>query len=256
MRESSTTVPHLGLTRRELLSGSAAIGCTLAVRGSASDAKSIAGEVPWAPGVANAPLTVAAGPNRFFNPKEATFIEAAVARLIPADDLGPGAKEAGVGTFIDRQLSGSYGGAESWYMQGPWADGTQFQGYQTRFTPAQFYRAAIKAIDSHCRNTYEGAAFAELPTNYQDQVLSGIENGEIKLEGMDGKAFFGLFLQNTIEGFFSDPIYGGNRDMVGWKLIGFPGARYDYRAYVSKHGEPIDLQPVGLMGRPDWTPRK
>ena len=247
---------HPALTRRALLSASASIGSTLVVGGAASDAKTIAGEMPWAPGVASAPLPAAPGPNRFFNSEEAGFIDAAVARLIPADDLGPGAKEAGIGTFIDRQLSGSYGGAESWYMQGPWADGTESQGYQARFTPAQFYRAAIKAIDSCCRNIYKGAAFAELPTKDQDQVLSGIENGEIKLEGMNGKVFFGLFLQNTIEGFFSDPIYGGNRDMVGWKLIGFPGARYDYRPYVGKHGERIDLPPVGLKGRPDWTPRK
>jgi gluconate 2-dehydrogenase gamma chain len=65
-----------------------------------------------------------------------------------------------------------------------------------------------------------------------------------------------MFLQNVIEGFFSDPIYGGNRDMVGWKLIGFPGARYDYRPYVSKHNQKLALEPVGIGGRPGWTPSK
>jgi hypothetical protein len=72
-------------------------------------------------------------------------------------------------------------------------------------------------------------------------------------DGVKAKAFFELLLQNTPEGFFSDPIYGGNRDMVGWKLIGFPGARYDYRPYVDKHGAQLDLPPVGLKGRPGWT---
>jgi gluconate 2-dehydrogenase gamma chain len=59
-------------------------------------------------------------------------------------------------------------------------------------------------------------------------------------------------MQNTVEGFFSDPLYGGNKDMAGWKLIGFPGARYDYRPYVSRHGEKLDLEPVGIMGRSGW----
>ena len=63
-----------------------------------------------------------------------------------------------------------------------------------------------------------------------------------------------MLLQNTIEGFFSDPIYGGNRDMIGWKLIGFPGAHYDYRSYVKNHNERLSLAPVGIMGRPGWNP--
>jgi hypothetical protein len=55
-----------------------------------------------------------------------------------------------------------------------------------------------------------------------------------------------MFLQNVMEGFWSDPIYGGNKNMIGWKLIGFPGARYDHRDFVSRHGEPYPLPPVGL----------
>ena len=84
--------------------------------------------------------------------------------------------------------------------------------------------------------------------------MAGLEKGEVRLESVNAKTFFDMLLQNTIEGFWSDPIYGGNRDMVGWKLIGFPGARYDYRDYVSKHGEVFPLPPVGIRGRPDWNP--
>jgi gluconate 2-dehydrogenase gamma chain len=247
---------HRGVTRRELLSASAVISSTLAVGGETAEARIIAGEVPWAPGMASAPQAVSPGPYRFLGADEVKFIDAAVARLIPADELGAGAKEAGATFFIDRQLAGSYGSADRWYMQGPWDHGTQSQGYQTRYTPAQFYRAAIKAIDTYCRNTYQSQAFAELPAEDQDHILSGLENGQIKLAGVDGEGFFGLLLQNTVEGFFSDPLYGGNRDMVGWRLIGFPGARYDYRPYVGKHGERIDLPPVGLKGRAEWTPHK
>ena len=159
---------------------------------------------------------VQAGSYQFLTPEEESFIDAAVARLIPQDDLGPGAKEAGVTTFLDRQLAGPFGRAEHWYMQGPWEDGEKTQGYQSRLTPAQLYRAAIKAIDAHSRAAFGDKAFAELAADDQDQVLTGLENGTIELQGADAKTFFDVFLQNTIEGFFSDPIYGGNRDMAGW----------------------------------------
>ena len=144
-------------------------------------------------------------------------------------------------TFLDRQLAGSYGKARTWYMQGPWSEGTPSQGNQSRLTPAQTYRAAIKAIDSYCQKTFSNKTFAQLAEKQQDDVLTHLEKGEIELEGVKGKSFFEAFLQNTLEGFLSDPIYGGNRDMVGWKLIGFPGTRYDYRDYVSKHGEKLAL---------------
>jgi gluconate 2-dehydrogenase gamma chain len=188
----------------------------------------------------------------FFSPDERAFIDAAVSRLIPNDDLGPGAKEAGVTVFLDRQLAGPYGGAQTWYMQGPWREGTPSQGNQSRLTPAQTYRAAIKAIDGYCRNTFDRKTFAELASAEQDRVLEGLEKGEIELDGIKSKNFFEAFLQNTLEGFWSDPVYGGNREMAGWKLIGFPGARYDYRDYVSRHGEKLALAPVGLKGNPAW----
>jgi gluconate 2-dehydrogenase gamma chain len=64
-------------------------------------------------------------------------------------------------------------------------------------------------------------------------------------------------MANAMEGFFADPIYGGNRDMAGWKLIGFPGARYDYRDHVGKHNQPYPLPPVSILGRGEWTvPRR
>jgi gluconate 2-dehydrogenase gamma chain len=243
------------LNRRQILSGSAILGSAVALETAAPlQARTISGEVPWQPGEANAPTPAEPGGYQFLSPDEATFLDAAVSRLIPKDDLGPGAKEAGVTTFIDRQLAGPYGKAETWYMQGPWSKGKDTQGYQSRMTPAQFYRAAIKAIDAHCQSTFK-KAFAALSGDDQDKILTGLEKGKIDLKGADAKAFFTMFLQNTQEGFFSDPIYGGNRDMAGWKLIGFPGARYDYRPYVKKHGQKLNLPPVGIKGRPGWSPR-
>lgn len=240
------------LSRRQLLSASAVVGSTVAL--DRAQALSISGEVPWQADDANKPDIVKPGAMQFFTPEEAEFIDAAVSRLIPNDDLGPGAKEAGVTTFVDRQLAGPFGKGATWYMQGPWKKGEATQGYQSRLSPAALYRAAIKAIDFYCAGKFESKNFAALSAGQQDQILTGLEKGDIELSGADAKTFFTVFLQNTIEGFFSDPIYGGNRDMAGWKLIGFPGARYDYRPYVNKHGEKLNLPPVGIKGRPGWTP--
>ncbi len=236
------------VNRRKLLSAGVAIG-SVAVSGPVTHARSITGTVPWEPDQAAAPpvaLPNAPPPALFFTGKERAFVDAAVSRLIPQDELGGGAKEAGVTDFLDRQLAGSYGKASTWYMQGPWSEGTSSQGNQSRLTPAQTYRTAIKAVDSYCQKTFSNKTFAQLTGVQQDDVLTHLEKDEIDLEGVKGKSFFEALLQNTLEGFLSDPIYGGNRDMVGWKLIGFPGTRYDYRDYVSKHGEKLALAPVGL----------
>ena len=139
-------------------------------------------------------------------------------------------------------------------MSGPWAKGSETQGYQSRMTPAQLYRAAIKSIDAYCTKTFGDKNFVQLGVPDQDKVLGELEEGKIKLDDIDAKAFFKQLLLNTQEGFFADPIYGGNKDMAAWKMIGFPGARYDYRDYVKKHGERFDLPPVSLSGRPGWNP--
>lgn len=241
------------LNRRQIIAGSALIGAATAAN--AAVAREYSGSVPWQPRDADAPQAAQGTAYVFFTPEEARFVEAAVARLIPNDELGGGAVEAGVPFFIDRQLAGEFGRAQRWYMLGPWAEGDPNQGYQSRMVPAQMYRAAIREIDAHCRSTYSNRNFAALTADEQDKVLHGVETGDIKLADAPGPVFFELFLSNTTEGFFSDPLYGGNRDMIGWKLIGFPGAHYDYRPYVAKHGEKLNIPPVGIKGRPGWTPQ-
>jgi gluconate 2-dehydrogenase gamma chain len=185
----------------------------------------------------------------FLTAEERAFVEAAVARIIPADELGPGAKEADVAVFIDRQLAGPYGSAETWYMQGPWEKGTEEQGYQLKLAPAQLYRAALAAIEAQVKQVHGGKRFAELDANAQDELLHGLEKGSVKIEGELGKQFFKMLVQNTTEGFLADPIYGGNRDFIGWKLIGFPGPRYNYVAEIEQHGRKYAMPIVGLAGR-------
>ena len=247
---------HERLSRRLFLTRGAALGAAAAASApvGSADARTIQGMVPWAPGEADAPTPVSRDESYiYFTPEEAAFIESAVARLIPADALGPGALELGCPLFLDRQLAGAYGRAERWYMAGPWPQGSKTQGYQSRMTPAQLYRAAIKGIDTYCRDNFDKRGFAQLGPDDQDRVLTDLEGGKVKLDDVDATAFFKQFLLNTREGYFADPLYGGNKDMAAWKMIGFPGARYDYRDYVGKHGERFPLPPVSLEGRPAWN---
>jgi gluconate 2-dehydrogenase gamma chain len=243
-------------TRRSLLAGGAVFGSSVALEPGAAISKSYSGEMPWSEGVADAPRPASPGAYVFFTPAEVAFVDAAVARLIPADDLGPGANEAGVTIFLDRQLAGDYGRAQRWYMLGPWQQGAETQGYQSRLTPAQLYRISIAFIDDHCRKAFDNKAFSALSLQRQDEMLMRLEKGQLRVpgigprpiegEGVTSDTFFAQLLQNTIEGFFSDPLYGGNREMVAWKLIGFPGARYDYRDYVSEHGKKLNLAPIAI----------
>jgi gluconate 2-dehydrogenase gamma chain len=206
------------------------------------------------PAVAAAPVRFASNPATpgtagYFTTEERAFMDAAVARLIPADDLGPGAKEAGVTFFIDRQLSGAYGRAETWYMQGPWHEGSKQQGYQLKLTPAELYRTAMADVDSYCRKNFGNKSFTQLDAGTQDKVLKGLESGEANLERVPAKQFFDMLWENTRQGFLADPMYGGNRDFAGWKLIGFPGPRYNYVAEIDQYGKRYPLPPVGVLGR-------
>lgn len=237
------------ISRRRFLSHT--LVSATALMAPAAFARTISEEFPWLPGQTNIPP---AYPDlRFFTEAERACIDAITSRLIPTDETGPGAREAGVTDFIDSQLAGFYGRGERWYMQGPFGEGLDTQGYQSEHAPAQLYRTAIESLDAHCEGTL-GAPFAELTAEQQDETLQRIEDGDLELDGVSASAFFELVKENAIEGFFCDPIYGGNRDMVGWKLVGFPGARYDYRDFLDHNGAKITLEPVGLKGRPAWTP--
>jgi gluconate 2-dehydrogenase gamma chain len=188
------------------------------------------------------PGNAKAGNYMFLSAAEVAFIDAAVARLIPADELGPGAKEAGVTYFIDQQLFGGWGTMAKMYRQGPHPEGTPQQGYQSPLTPQEIYRAAIREI-----NKSVGKPFEKLAAKEQDELLRNMEEGKLALESVPPRFFFNLLLENTIEGFFSDPIYGGNRDKAGWKLVGFPGVAAVYTTLVDKHGVPYEVQPVSIL---------
>ncbi len=238
------------VSRRRFLLGATA-GTVFVGTLAQTEAKEIQGEVPWAPRRADVPRVESSPDYSFFTAAEAEFIDAATERLFPHDELGPGANELGVTLFIDHQLASAFGRGERMYMLGPWAKGESTQGFQSRMSPAPLYRTAIDAIEKKVQSDH-GKRFAELSPNEQDQVLKSLESGEMHLENVDAKTFFNLLLQNTKEGAFADPMYGGNKDMAAWKMIGFLGARYDYLDWVDKHNVRCTLPPVSIMGRAEW----
>lgn len=183
------------------------------------------------------------------------MLEAIADRFIPPDPDTPGGRQAGCARFVDQQLAGPYGKHEGWYQAPPFIKGPPQQGPQSAMTPAQLYRSGLQALESYCHATY-GASWVGLGPQHQDQVLQALERGAVSLAGVDTQTFFETLLKDVQEGFFADPIYGGNRDMCSWKMIGFPGARYDYRDWVSRHNQRYPYAPVSIGGRPEWMPRR
>lgn len=229
------------LSRRAVIKATGAVGASILPAGLASNQATA--QEPRRPTAATDASGAQPTTYLFFNPEEASFIEAAVARLIPADDKSPGAIEAGVPNYIDKQLNGAWGAGERLYRGGPWQAGTPSQGYQLPFTPAELYRTALGAINSELKTK---TPFANMPAAEQDAYLHSLESGGKNLGGVPSNVFFATLWECTVEGFFSDPVYGGNRDMVAWRMIGFPGAYASYYDLVDQHGIKLDQPPTSL----------
>ncbi len=151
---------------------------------------------------------------------EANALDALVARIVPGDAGDPGGREAGVVTYIDRALAGPY----------------------AEWGPA--YREGLRLLDAHVIAKHR-AKFHQLSETDQDAILAALEANEVPGFGGNGSAeFFAMVWAHTIEGLLCDPAYGGNRDGVGWKLIGFPGAQYGYTAEQMQYGADLTKLPI------------
>jgi gluconate 2-dehydrogenase gamma chain len=159
----------------------------------------------------------------YLNLAEQAFVEALVDHMVPADLLSPKGTDLGINIYIDRALAGGWGKGERLYMQGPWKLGVPSQGYQLPLTPAELYRAGIAAANAFCVKTY-GKSFDKITESQREEFLLGLQAGKVTFEdGPPARVFFTTMYQTVMEGMFSDPIYGGNRNKAGWKIIGFPG---------------------------------
>ena len=177
----------------------------------------------------------------FFKESDLRFVGAAVDRLIPRDDF-PSATEAGVVVYIDRQLAGSYGRGDRMYLAGPISRGAPQQGYQLGLAPAQLYRRALDGL----MTLPEGRTFDARSADEQDAFLKRLEAGGLVLNGVPSAVFFETLLANAVEGYFADPMYGGNRDMAGWRMIGFPGAYANFVQWVGRHNVRFNRPPIGI----------
>jgi gluconate 2-dehydrogenase gamma chain len=228
------------VTRRLFVSG---VGAATVVPATALLSPTVRAAPPQAPAKHTHLTEPAKTSYLFFDSEEALFIEAACERLIPADESGPGALGAGVPIYLDKQLGGAWGAGERLYRSGPWQSGTPTQGYQLPFSPAELFHASLRAIS---RDLGRATPFHEMSAEAQDVYLKSLESGAHDLDGVPSGVFFDMLLKMTVEGFFSDPVYGGNRDMVAWRMIGFPGAYADYFEAIDRHGVKFEREPMSL----------
>lgn len=234
------------MKRREFLTSVAALG--LASTLPVAHGQEVSGGQPWEPGNTHTPPPPPRkGGLQYLTPLEFATVAAIADRLIPADELSLGGKDAGCATFIDRQLAGDYGQAVALYRLGRFVKGTPEQGPQSPLTPAQRYREGLTALNAAMRQRF-GQDFADLSGDKQDEILHAMEANRLDLgANVETKVLFELLLQNVREGFLADPIYGGNKEMTSWKMIGFPGARYDFRDLLSKKGQKLNIIPTSLI---------
>lgn len=182
----------------------------------------------------------------FFTPSEAAFVEILVDHMVPADAHSPSGSELGINIYVDRALAGKWGRGDKLFMEGPWAKGEPSQGYQLPLTPAQLYRAGIQGTQQHCRRVYQ-QSFEELSEPNREQLLKDLQANKIDLGELESKPFFDLLYQTMVEGFFSDPIYGGNANKAGWKMLGFPGVIQTHALHITEYkNKPFPVNPLGM----------
>ncbi|MFN8662232.1 MAG: gluconate 2-dehydrogenase subunit 3 family protein [Thermomicrobiales bacterium] len=232
--------------------GTAALNTAAAAPPAQADATPAADATPVAGGMTE--MANASKPAEFFNTHEAATVDAIVSRLMPGDESDPGAHEAGVVFYIDRSLGGTnLGYTLKTYTQGPFpviaeepvdvtassnrnqydfidlgADQASRYGYQSVLSPQEVYRRGLEYVDAYAQSKHE-KNFVDLTADEQDAILGEMQEDKATgFEGPSGRAFFTQLRNDTIEGMFSDPMYGGNQGLAGWKLIGYPGAQRLY----------------------------
>jgi gluconate 2-dehydrogenase gamma chain len=191
-------------------------------------------QAPALPPTISAAAAPQAEPLLILNETEHAFIVAAVDTLIPADELSPSGSDCGCAVYIDRQLASAWGGGAKTYRAGPYFKGKPEQGYQLALTPAEYFAAGIAAANVWSRKTY-GRDFDRLDADKRVEAFKAMEEGKAEFANFNAKAFFSRLLSLTMEGFFADPIYGGNRNKVSWRMLGFPGLPATYANVIDEY---------------------
>jgi gluconate 2-dehydrogenase gamma chain len=226
---SDETIP-----RRKFLVGAGLAGTAVASGLTpANPATPAAAQTPANAAPASAP-TPQAEPLLALNETEHAFVVAAVDTFIPADELSPSGSECGCAVYIDRQLASAWGGGAKMYRAGPYFKGKPEQGYQLPLTPAEFMSAGIAAANEWSHKTY-GHDFDRLDASKRNEAMKAMESGKAEFANFSSRAFFARLLAMTMEGFFGDPIYGGNRNKASWRMLGFPGLPATYAHLIDEY---------------------
>jgi gluconate 2-dehydrogenase gamma chain len=212
-----------GIARRDMLKRIATVAGTAPLAPALIATAATTDAVAQTPAPAPAPAQAPASGYQSLGPDEAGFVEAMVNVMCPADHLTPSGVDCGLATYIDRQLAGGFGQGERLYMRGPWRKGKPQLGYQLPLTPEQFFKAGIAAANAACKARF-GKTFFALPAADADAFLKDIAAGKVSDPRVPlGLWFNGLVYPLFSQACFADPIYGGNRDKVFWRVIGYPG---------------------------------
>ena len=217
------------LPRRDFLKAAGAAGAA-----GAAVATGITACTPEAKTSAAAPAASEVETWQVLTPQEVAFFSAAADTIVPKDELSPSGTECGIPVFIDRQLAGAYGAGAKMYRAGPFQKGVPEQGYQLSLTPHQFFVAGVAAANEWCVKTY-GKTFDRLEQAKRDEALKAMEEGKAEFDGFNSRPFFQQLLTINMEGFFSDPIYGGNRNKASWRMLGFPGLPATYADKIDEY---------------------
>jgi gluconate 2-dehydrogenase gamma chain len=180
----------------------------------------------------------------FLTQEQFRVVESATERIFPEDENGPGAKALGVAFFIDHQLAGEWGFNGRDYMGAPFYVGEKEQGYQGRLKRREIFEIGIKEMNNYSMAQYK-KSYPELAAEEQDEVLRAFESDAVKLTTISASSFFKMLRTCTLEGAYSDPLYGGNLDMNGWKMRGYPGNQMSYTATIDK--EYTKMDPISLQ---------
>jgi gluconate 2-dehydrogenase gamma chain len=217
------------IARRRFLLGAGLAGTAVAT--GLSNATPAEAQTP----AAAPPAPVAEPPTYLtLNAAEVAFLSAAADTMIPADSLSPSGTDCGVVIFADRQLANAWGGGAKMYRGGPFRKAKPEYGYQLPLSPREFFAAGIAASNAWTRKAY-GKDFDRLDGKQREEALKTLESGKAELVDFDARQFFGHLLDLVMEGFFADPIYGGNKDKVAWKMIGFPGLPAVYANLIDEY---------------------
>jgi gluconate 2-dehydrogenase gamma chain len=226
--------------RRSFLKGAGAAG--------AAAATALAGGLS---ACANEPATAAQPapapePRLTLTATEADFLSAVYDTIIPADALSPSGTDCGCVAYIDRQLAGAWGNGARMYRNGPFFQGKTEYGYQLPLTPREFFAAGIQAANAWSTKTY-GKTFDRLSATDRAAALTAMEQGKAEFTGFDSKQFFEALLQSAMEGFFADPMYGGNRNKVSWKMVGYPGLPATWASKAEEYrGKKVTIEPQSI----------